>query len=95
MKIGCDIVVINRFEKWTDSWVNRYFGDTIFSQYISRNKDKKYLASRWALKESVYKCTGMIENVPNDESGKPISQYCAVSSTHDMNICWAVAIAKN
>lgn len=91
MKIGCDIVVIERFEKWPDSWVIKYFGKDIFHQYVTRNKDKKYLASRWALKESVYKCTGILENILNDSKGIPNSKYCAVSATHDGNICWAIA----
>lgn len=92
MNIGCDIISIDRFEKWSDNWVKRYFGETIYLQYKSRNDDKKYLASRWALKESVYKCVGVMENIPNDSKGRPISQYCAVSATHDKNMCWAVAI---
>jgi phosphopantetheine--protein transferase-like protein len=92
MNLGCDIVAVNRFKKWTPLWVSRYFGDDIYQQWVERNQSIDYLASRWAMKESIYKCCGIRENIVNDVSGKPISKYCAVSATHDNNMCWAIAV---
>lgn len=91
MNLGCDIVSVNRFKKWSETWVIRYFGIEVFNQWIQRNRSIEYIASRWAMKEAVYKCCGVREDIINDATGKPISKYCAVSATHDNNMCWAVA----
>jgi phosphopantetheine--protein transferase-like protein len=74
MNLGCDIVAVNRFKKWTPLWVERYFGISVYQQWIERNQSIDYLASRWAMKESIYKCCGIRENIVNDASGKPISK---------------------
>lgn len=91
MNLGCDIIAVDRFKKWTPSRVRRYFGDAVYDQWDQRNCSIEYLASRWAMKEAIYKCCGMLEDVVNDDTGKPISKYCAVSATHDNNMCWAIA----
>ena len=92
MNLGCDIVAVDRFNNWKESWVIRYFGVDVYTQWVSRNKNIEYIASRWAMKESVFKCCGVRENIINDDTGKPVSKYCAVSATHDKNMCWAIAV---
>ena len=93
MSVGCDVVKIDRFAKWSDHWVLRWFGSEVYNQYIERNKQKEFLASRWALKEAVYKSCGKKENVIN-KKGIPKSKFCSVSVSHDGEYCFAIAVKK-
>jgi phosphopantetheinyl transferase (holo-ACP synthase) len=92
MRVGCDVTTINRFDKWTDDKVRRFFKNEVYEQWVSCNRNTEYLAGRWALKEAVYKCCGELENITNDLQGKPNSKHCSVSLSHDNGICFAIAI---
>ena len=92
MNIGCDIIAVARFQNWPDQKVQRIFDDQVYTQWIQRRRRPEYLASRWAIKEAIFKCCGILENVINDENGQPTSKNCSVSSTHDGGICWAIAV---
>ena len=91
-RIGCDIVSISRFKNWSDRRVERVFGSLVCEQWIDRNRSITYLAGRWAIAESVFKAIGEWEGCVDDPGGRPCSQYCDVTVTHQRDVCYAFAI---
>ncbi|MGX9340334.1 holo-ACP synthase [Mycoplasma sp. 128] len=54
-KIGIDLVNINRFKEVKEHFIKRFLSDIEYVDYQkSENKDI-FLATRWALKEAIYK----------------------------------------
>ena len=95
MRVGCDVIAVHRFTDWTDDRVLRFFKQDVYNQWITRNRNIEYLAGRWALKEAIYKCCGMLENVVNNNKGIPISEHCSISVSHDNGMCYAIAIKQD
>lgn len=94
MVIGSDLVRVSRFAHWQDRRVLRVFGPSVLEQWHQQGRRTSYLASRWALAESIYKAVGQWEICVNNAQGQPVSQHCAVTVTHDADLCWALAIDR-
>lgn len=100
MTIGCDIVKISRFKKNLMRLKTKILNEDEQIEFEVSNDKIKYLASRWACKEAIYKTDNTLYNVSilNDKNGKPYVVNHAdleISISHDANLCIAVAIKKN
>lgn len=69
--IGIDVTEINRFENVSKYFIERILTLNELHQYLKLNSNiekKKFLASRWAAKEAVYKiCANQISHFINIE----------------------------
>ncbi len=101
MSFGVDIVFIPRL-KPTQAFIDRILSFEEQKLYLSRNKDVRFLAGRFAAKEAIFKVlpklsVSMSEIVimPN-EDGKPLVHFppyqLEVSISHDGD--YAIAIAQ-
>lgn len=82
--IGCDILNLKHFEEIFKSFpklLNKVFSPKEIIEYQNRNHDIKYLASRFALKEAIFKALkeyhfdfNTIE-ILNDEFGAPYVNF--------------------
>eukprot|EP01118_Nematostelium_gracile_P000714 TRINITY_DN1073_c0_g1_i3.p1 TRINITY_DN1073_c0_g1~~TRINITY_DN1073_c0_g1_i3.p1 ORF type:complete len:130 (+),score=36.76 TRINITY_DN1073_c0_g1_i3:162-551(+) len=87
--VGNDIIRIPRIEgvisRHEDKFLRRAFHPVEINHFkgLERKRGVEYLASRWAVKESLYKAIGGVKRLPFDQVwlekdgfGKPILQTC-------------------
>ena len=77
MEIGVDIVKIDRLKDVDQHFINRVYTQEEINVYNSLSSDKKivFLASRWAVKEAIFKANNQKDYLSygcvNDINGKP------------------------
>lgn len=64
--IGIDVTEISRFQKLSESFIKRFLTQNEYEDYmdVEESLKPKFLASRWALKEAVYKATSKWRPTP-------------------------------
>lgn len=97
--IGCDIVDKRRFKN-LNRWRDKILGQ-LEKEYFYKCSDKKtFIASRWAIKEAIYKIKPINYcqiNIIPDKNGKPVVFELPnfhISLSHEKTYCVAVAIEK-
>lgn len=98
--IGCDIVNLNRFAARQDRWAQRILTEKEQQEYRNRANKLEYLAGRWAVKEAIYKASGLLSgfDVLTGPSGKPYvngAEYISVSISHEKTHVFAIALINN
>lgn len=97
--IGCDIVDMSRFKQRQERWARRVLTEKEQEEYTKRTDKLEYLAGRWAVKEAIYKASGLLSgfDVLTAANGKPI--VCGidgvyVSISHEKTHVFAIALVK-
>lgn len=64
--IGIDVAELNRFENLSEKFIKRFLTTNEYADFLKvEEKNKtKFLASRWALKEAVFKATSKWKPIP-------------------------------
>jgi len=78
--IGVDIVETARFARSTNEFARLVLTAKEFDEWLKRNKDIKYLATRFAAKEAATKAIGrpigfQSIQIDNDEHGRPLISF--------------------
>lgn len=63
-EIGIDITTIDRFKNVSDYFIKRILTNNEYLEYLESNNKNNFLASRWSLKEAVYKSISQYINIP-------------------------------
>lgn len=104
MEIGVDIVKIDRFNNVDDYFINRIYTQEEINFYNTLSSDKKvvFLASRWAVKEAIFKANNQKDYLSygcvNDINGKPYivnHPEIKVSISHDGDYAIAFVIIND
>ena len=95
--IGCDIVEIQRFATRQERWARKVLTKNEQKEYNQRGDKLAYLAGRWAVKEAIYKATGLVSGfeVLTNSTGAPYvsgAAHISVSISHEKTHALAVAI---
>lgn len=104
MEIGVDIVKIDRLKDVDQHFINRVYTQEEINVYNSLSLDKKiiFLASRWAVKEAIFKANNQKDYLSygcvNDINGKPYivnHPEIKVSISHDGDYVIAFVIIND
>lgn len=104
MEIGVDIVKIDRLKDVDQHFINRVYTQEEINVYNSLSSDKKmiFLASRWAVKEAIFKTNNQKDYLSygcvNDINGKPYivnHPEIKVSISHDGDYVIAFVIIND
>lgn len=95
--IGCDIVEIKRFNKCKDRLAEKILTELEKTEYRHRKNKVRFLASRWAAKEAIFKCTNLKKNysILTSKNGSPYvyeDPTIQISLSHENNYCLAFAL---
>ncbi|MBU4690747.1 4'-phosphopantetheinyl transferase superfamily protein [Mycoplasma zalophi] len=64
-KVGIDITSISRFLNKNDEFAKRILSSEEFKEYQTINNKSKYLATRWAIKEAIFKADNTFNTFSN------------------------------
>lgn len=64
--IGIDVTEFDRFKQLSDRFIRRFLTENEYSEFLKTDNigKTKFLASRWALKEAVFKATSKKNPIP-------------------------------
>ena len=103
MEVGIDLVKKDRFNNLESNFINRVYTKEELDLYssLSGNKRIDFLASRWAVKEAIFKALGNKDYlhyaILNNEKGKPFilnHPEIKVSISHDGDYVIAIVIVE-
>ncbi|MBX4209954.1 MAG: 4'-phosphopantetheinyl transferase superfamily protein [Mollicutes bacterium PWAP] len=97
--IGIDITKISRFKNKNNSFIKRILSKEEIEKYEKSKNKEKFLASRWSLKESIFKAENVNFrfnkiNIIKDEFGRYIYEGYLLSTSTEDDIYISVAIKK-
>lgn len=105
MKIGIDLVTINRIIGHEDQFFNKILSEEEKLEYLSRSDKLNYLAGRYAGKEAFLKANGLglfeiplnAISITNDIAGAPHIKYdnkeeYSISISHDGDYAIAIVV---
>ncbi len=96
--VGIDITSIDRFKTKGDTFAKKILSKEEYSEWtISETKDI-FLATRWAIKEAIFKSDNNFSNFSNINLKKINSKYCfkefQISTSRENNYIIAIALKK-
>lgn len=103
MKIGVDLTKIDRFNEVSKHFIERIYSDNEMKEYymLLEEKQATYLASRWAVKEALFKAIKIANykeySIMNDETGQPYVENhpeIKVSISHEDGYCIAFVLVE-
>ncbi|MCU4117092.1 4'-phosphopantetheinyl transferase superfamily protein [Mycoplasma zalophi] len=98
-KVGIDITSISRFLNKTDEFAKRILSNEEFTEYQKINNKGKYLATRWAIKEAIFKADNAFNTFSNINIKKNQKYYfdnfdISTSSEGDFVIAMAIKLKE-
>ncbi|QJR44028.1 holo-ACP synthase [Mycoplasma miroungirhinis] len=98
-KVGIDITSISRFINKSDEFAKRILSPAELKEYQIINNKSKYLATRWAIKEAIFKADNTFSTFSNINIEKNQKYYfkdfeISTSSEGDLVIATAIKIKE-
>ncbi|MGZ9413128.1 holo-ACP synthase [Mycoplasma sp. 480] len=96
--IGVDIISISRFKGKKENFIKRILSENEWNSFIKTENKEKFLATRWAIKEAIFKADNKYFNFKQIDIYKENKKYkfqnFEISTSNDEDTVIAVAIKK-
>ena len=94
--IGIDITSIDRFRNKDENFAKKILSNEEFLEWTNDEFKEIYLATRWAIKEAIFKSDNMFSNFSNINIGKINGKYCfnnfEISTSSENDYVIAIAL---
>ncbi|MGZ9428356.1 4'-phosphopantetheinyl transferase superfamily protein [Mycoplasma sp. 1012] len=96
--IGVDIISISRFKGKKENFIKRILSENEWNSFVKTENKEKFLATRWAIKEAIFKADNKYFNFKQIDIYKENKKYkfqnFEISTSNDEDTVIAVAIKK-
>ncbi len=96
--IGIDLTKVSRFEGKELQFAKRILTEKEFGFFELSNNKTKFIATRWAIKEALFKADNSLRNYPHMEIEKNLGRYefegFEISTSDEDDLVIAIVINK-
>lgn len=96
--VGIDITSINRFENKDEKFARKILSDYEFLVWQKEESKELFLATRWAIKEAIFKSDNQFSNFSDINIWKKQNRYVfqnfEISTSRENNFVIAIAIKR-
>ncbi|MDK2819571.1 MAG: 4'-phosphopantetheinyl transferase superfamily protein [Mycoplasmataceae bacterium] len=96
--VGIDITSIDRFENKDENFAKKILSNNEFLDWEKEDAKELFLATRWAIKEAIFKSDNQFSNFSDINISKKQNRYVfqnfEISTSKENNFVIAIAIKK-
>ncbi len=96
--IGIDITSIKRFENKSEDFAKKILSSEELKLWLLEENKKKFLATRWAIKESIFKSNNFYSSFKKinitKQDGKYIFKNFQISTSNEKDYIVAIALEE-
>ena len=97
--IGVDLTTISRFKNCSDNFVSRVLSQQELKSYLQQKNKSLFLATRWAIKEALFKADNQLNEFKAITIEKIANRYCYknfyISTSKEQDLVIATVIKRN